>query len=230
MKAYERIAITVFALSFLLSLSGLSSAGEPRRPVVDSIFDFEKEAEISDLIHRPSEEVLERLKDTDFYLHEDLSHKAIFKAFRHRRSEGIALALNRVKSPPKSMIEGKMVTRADDFVLAKRILEVFPEESVKRLLEIYRQGDAVTRGNIVRASGNIAGGDPVKDLLVRALDDKTFCEEESHEAVGEPLRVCDVAYNQLVLRYGMKNVLRTIGPVHRIEVRDYHIDILKGRL
>ena len=45
---------------------------------------------------------------------------------------------------------------------------------------------------------------------------------------ANPLRVCDVAYNLIVLHYGIQNVLRTIGTVHRIEVRDYHIDKLKG--
>ena len=44
------------------------------------------------------------------------------------------------------------------------------------------------------------------------------------------MRICDVAYNQLVLRYRIKNVLRTIGPIYRPENRDYHISVLKGRL
>lgn len=44
------------------------------------------------------------------------------------------------------------------------------------------------------------------------------------------MRICDLAYNQLVLRYRLKNVLRTIGPVHRIETQDSHIEILKGKL
>lgn len=113
---------------------------------------------------------------------------------------------------------------------AKSILEAFPDESVPALRALYRRGDALTRGNIVRSSGGIPGGDAVRDLLVGALEDKSFCEETSPESVGEPLRVCDVAYNQLVLRYRVKGMLRTIGPAHRVEIRDYHIGILKTKL
>ena len=58
--------------------------------------------------------------------------------------------------------------------------------------------------------------------------DKSVCEEKLPESVGDPLRVCDVAYNQIVLHFEIQNVLRTIGTVHRIEVRDYHIDKLKA--
>ena len=113
---------------------------------------------------------------------------------------------------------------------AKSILEAFPDESVPALRALYRRGDALTRGNIVRSSGGIPGGDAVRDLLVGALEDKSFCEAASPESVGEPLRVCDAAYNQLVLRYRVKGMLRTIGPAHRVEIRDYHIGILKTKL
>ena len=50
------------------------------------------------------------------------------------------------------------------------------------------------------------------------------------ETVGEPLRICDVAYNQLVLRYNVKGVLRVIGTIHKIDVRNYHIEKLKALL
>jgi hypothetical protein len=65
-------------------------------------------------------------------------------------------------------------------------------------------------------------------VLMNALEDKSVCEENFSDSVGEPLRVCDVAYNLIVLHYQVKDVLRTIGTVHRIEVRDYHIDLLKS--
>jgi hypothetical protein len=230
MKQYKVSVVICLALSFAPLLAGLSSAGEPMRPDVDSVFGFEKEVKISELALLPSDEAFRRLKDVEFLSHEQLLHKAIFKVYGQRRAEGIALALNYITLPVMQTIEGQMVGRVDDFIVAKRILEVFPDESVPRILELYKRSDAVTRGNIIRASGKIAGGDPINNLLLSALDDKTFCEEESPEAVGEPLRICDVAYNQLVQRYQVKNVLRTIGPIYRIEVRDYHIDILKTKL
>jgi hypothetical protein len=36
-----------------------------------------------------------------------------------------------------------------------------------------------------------------------------------------------MAYNQLVLRYGIRNMHRTIGPGNPVEVRDQLINMLK---
>jgi hypothetical protein len=177
-----------------------------------------------------AEQAFEALKGDEFIQDEALSRQAVLGAFGHRKTEGIVLALNRVSLPVLDWGEGRARSRAADFVAAKSILEAFPEESVPALRALYGRSDALTRGNIVRASGGIPGGDSVRDLLVGALEDKSLCEEASPESVGEPLRVCDVAYNQLVLRYGVNEVLRTIGPVHRLEIRDYHIGILKTKL
>ena len=88
----------------------------------------------------------------------------------------------------------------------------------------------MTKANIIRVSGGVSGGPEIRQLLIQALSDTTFCEEETPDSVGERMRICDVAYNQLVLRYGIRNVLRTISPAHRINNRDYHISILKGML
>ncbi len=41
----------------------------------------------------------------------------------------------------------------------------------------------------------------VRSILTNALDDKQFCEEELPDSMGDPLRVCDVAYNQIVLHF-----------------------------
>ncbi len=76
----------------------------------------------------------------------------------------------------------------------------------------------------------MAGGDVIRLLLIEALDDDTSCEDRLPETVGEPLRICDVAYNQLVLRYNIKGVLRTIGTVHNLEAREYHIQKLMDLL
>jgi HEAT repeat protein len=121
------------------------------------------------------------------------------------------------------------VHRAKDLYIGKKMFEVFPGEAIPKLLKLYETGDATTRGNVIRVSGNLAGPE-ITALLVNALDDKTFCDPEDPEVEGLPMRICDVAYNQLVLRYRIKNVLRTIGPIYRPENRDYHIAVLKGRL
>ena len=156
-------------------------------------------------------------------VNEDLLNKAIYQSFRQRKGEAISLSLNYLKSPVT-------VSRSDDFYVAKKVLQVFPDEAIGKLKKLYRAGDATTKGNVIRAVGNLAGGPDIQDLLISALEDKTVSGEEDPEVAGDPLRICDEAYNQLVLRYKVKNVLRTIGTGHRVEVRDYHIEILKDKL
>jgi hypothetical protein len=48
---------------------------------------------------------------------------------------------------------------------------------------------------------------------------------------GDPLRVCDMAYNQLRLRYAeeLVDLPRAIGNSHRMEIRDDYIDDLSSR-
>jgi len=96
--------------------------------------------------------------------------------------------------------------------------------------KVQDNGDTVARSNVISVLGRMAGGQRVRDLLISALDDTTFCVSEYPERTGQLLRICDLAYNQLVLRYMVKDVLRTIGTVHSIEVRDYHINVLKSLL
>lgn len=220
----------ILTISFLVLLITPVNAAEPQRPDVNHAFDFEKEAKINEVSGLAPEGAFERLKGVDFVTNEDLLHKAIFKTFEHRKAEGIALALGYLGLPVMEIKNGKLVNRTGDFYVAKKILEIFPSESVDALLMLYKKGDAVTKGNVIRASGKIAGGQPIRNLIIKALDDKTFCEKENLEMGGEPLRVSDVAYNQLILRYRVENVRRSIGNADTIKVRDSHIDILKKRL
>ncbi|MFZ0612170.1 MAG: hypothetical protein WAM73_08045, partial [Desulfobacterales bacterium] len=116
---------------------------------------------------------------------------------------------------------------AADEVVGRNILEIFPEVTAEMLPEAFYDGTAFARGNLIRVAGMIAGGETVRALLIDALNDVDFCEPELPEMAGLPMRVCDVAYNQLVLRYEIPDVLRTIGISHGISARDYHIDQLK---
>jgi hypothetical protein len=201
------------------------------RPLADQPLGADKEAKIDDIKGLSIKETFEKLKGVDFLNDDELLNRAIFRTFSHRKSETIDFATNYLKVPVIEFIDGQVVSRGDDFTVAKKIFEVFPEESTRILLDLYELSDAVTKGNIIRASGNIADNSKaIRNLLIKALDDKTFCDEENPETLGEPLRICDVAYNLLVLRYKIRNVLRTIGPVFSIQVRDYHIEILKGIL
>jgi hypothetical protein len=156
--------------------------------------------------------------------------RSIYKVFGNRKKEAVDLALQKLKSPVIKTIDGKIVSRHADFYVAKKILEVFPDKAAERLPGLYSRGDVTTRINVLNASGRIAGEGAIRKMLLKALDDRTFSDEDQEEVAGMPLRICDAAYNQIVLRYKIKNVLRTIGTVHAIEVRDYHIEVLKYKL
>jgi hypothetical protein len=217
-------------MSFIASLVVFANANEPQRPNVNLVFDADMEAKISRVASLPLKEALKQLKGSDFAVDDDMLNKAIYQSFRHRKKEAIALALNDVRAPLIEVVDGKLVNRSGDFHVAKKVLQVFPNEALVKLKKLYRAGDSTTKGNVIRVMGSMAGGQDIKDLLFNALEDRTVCGEENPEVAGDPLRICDEAYNQIVLRYKIKNVLRTIGPGHTIEVRDYHIDILKDKL
>jgi hypothetical protein len=221
-----RLGLVVGCLASLVAVAG---AFEPQKPDVSRVFDNKKEGVINKTSTLPTAEVLERLKGVDFIGEDEYLSKTIYRSFRHRKDEGIDLSMQILSLPQREIVNGIEVYRAKDLYIGKKMFEVFPVESIPKLLKLYETGDATTRGNVIRVSGSLVGPE-ITALLVNALDDKTYCDPEDPEIEGRPLRICDVAYNQLVLRYRIKNVLRTIGPIHRPENRDYHIAVLKGRL
>lgn len=182
------------------------------------------------LSRSPAGQVFAELKDDEFISDEELAQNAVVGAFGHRKAEGIALALKQVTSSVTETSPARAESRARDFVVARRILAAFPDQSVPCVLELYARGNAATKGNVVRAVGRVAGDDRVPRFLHAALTDKSVCEDLSPEEMGQPLRVCDLAYNQLVLCLAVKGVLRTISPAHSVAVRDHHIAVLKARL
>jgi hypothetical protein len=200
---------------------------EPAKPRTDFKLEPHKEYEVNRLV---SEEVIEafaQLKDRDFQNDPHLLRKAIHEAFKDRPQRAVRYALGRVASRAPSNDADVWNRGASDEAVGKNILKIFPEVAADMLPETYYAGTSYARGNLIRAVGTIAGGENVRDLLIDVLYDQDFCEPELPEMVGLPMRVCDVAYNQLVLRYKIPNVLRTIGVSHSISARDYHIDQLK---
>jgi hypothetical protein len=231
MIRYNSIVLTGVLLAFSLARAAVAiETDEPERPVVDQVFDAEKEATIRAVASLPLEEAFVKLKTAEFLTNEPLLHKTIFAAFDHRKTDAIALSIKNIRLPIFKVTDGMTVSRADDFYVAKNILHVFPDEAFGSLSELYGKTGPVAKGNMVRVFGQMAGGEKIRSLLIEALDDKMFCEEEYPEISGEPLRICDVAYNQLVLRYKIPNVLRTIGSSHSLEIRNYHIDLLRDLL
>jgi len=205
-------------------------AGEPTRPQGDRVLSTPKEAKIRGIQNLPVDEIFERLKSADFLVDEDLLNRAVFVAFHKRDIEAIEYALQYLQAPYTQTVNGRLVSRASELYVAKKIFMVFPDKATNQLINLYQNDDPVIRGNVIRVCGEVAGGKEIRNLLVAALDDKAVCEQEDLETGGSPLRVCDVAYNQLVLRYGIKKVQRTLGLSHGMETRDDNINSLKLRL
>jgi hypothetical protein len=221
----KKILIEMVVINMCLCSVG-HAFREPVRPKVDFKLEPYKEYEVNSLVGEEVEKVFSRLKNNKFQNDSRLKQKAIHEAFKNRPQRAVRYAIGRVASRPPS-VEGNLWNRgAIDEAVGKNILEIFPDLAADMLPEAFYAGTPYARGNLVRAAGAIAGGEKVRALLIDALYDQDFCEPELPEMAGLPMRVCDVAYNQLVLRYNIPDVLRTIGVSHSISARDYHIDQL----
>jgi hypothetical protein len=172
-----------------------------------------------------------RLKNKEIFGNDDVMNDEIVKEFRGRERQAIESAVNNLRSARFPVINGRKSDRSMDMIVAKKIFQSFPNESMELLKREYESGNALIRGNIIEMIGKIDQETEVRPLLIEALNDQTPCEPiypDMPEAV--PLRVCDKAYNQTVLRYGFRDVLRTISTMHSIEARDHHIQTLKNRI
>jgi hypothetical protein len=87
------------AAGCLASLVAVSGAFEPQKPDVNRVFDNKKEDVINKTSTLPSVEVLERLKGVDFLGEDEFLSKTIYKSFRQRKDEGIALSLQNLSLP-----------------------------------------------------------------------------------------------------------------------------------
>jgi len=199
---------------------------EPVVPDVDHTFSMERERRIDQLERLSSRNVINAFVSPEFFDQEDYLDKAIFRAFDHRSHEAIGLALGYVQSTQV----GEEGESARKLYIAKRMFQIFPEEVVDDLINIYSRSGPKVRSNVIYVVGQMAGTDEIKTLLVNALSDMDYCQDVTDETLGKPLRVCDMAYNQLVIRYNVENVLRTIGSTHALDVRDYYIALLRRQL
>ncbi len=188
------------------------------------------QAAIEALSSVPTSTLLGRLKAPEFLADPGLLRRGVARAYRDRQAEGLASALDILKAIARQAAGEETASGVQDWAVAKAILEAFPSASVPRLLKLYDGSDYATKGTVIRALGNLDDGGSVDAVLLAALEDKTPCETEAPESEGTPLRLCDVAYNQLVLRYELDGVLRVLGSLHRTAVRDYHIAALLSRI
>lgn len=206
------------------------SAQEPLRPFVNADLKAADEAKIDALRGMPAIDAIERLKKEVFLVQEDYLNKAVYEAFVSRSSEAVDAAISLLRLPRILEVDNRKIDRTPEMFVAKKILQIFPDESMRRIYDYYKASNVTARGNLIEALGQMS---PLqaREMLISALDDQSFIEEEDFEGgEGDAMRICDAAYNQLVVRYMISDVLRTLGRVHTLEQRDYHISLLKQKL
>jgi hypothetical protein len=216
---------TAMIIVFFMAIAPVFAQLETDSPQVDQQFSMEKEKRINELEAMDLHSALEVLASPTFLSEEEYLDEAIYRAFKDRTEEVIAYMMKVVQST-KSATSNEGV---NNLYLAKRIFQIFPDVSLNRLIDLYMNTGPEIRANVIYIIGDMDGGKAIDALLIEALYDTSVCREATGESLGEPLRICDMAYNQLVIRYSMKNVLRTIGTGHSINVRDYHIGELQSR-
>ncbi len=192
--------------------------------------DAEQQAQIRQLKKLSVSDAFEKLQGNKFLVNERFLERAISATYTGSKEQAVELALAHINTPSIDIVDGVRVKRMKDFHIAKKILHQFPEISCEQLLLFYYCGSPSTKANVILAAGGLADQQQIYDMLINALDDKTVCENDKSEFDGEPLRICDLAYNQLVLNLQITGVLRTIRTDQNIDQRDYHIDMLKKQL
>ena len=186
----------------------------------------EQQADIDAMKSLSLLDTFEILGEPEYMTNQQLCNEAIAQAYSGSEYEAVELALARVKEPMEQTDESGI----REMKTAKSIIAQFPDVSVPRLAGLYPQYDVSVNVNLITAAGALAGEKEILEMLLKALDDETLTIDTTPDLAGQPLRICDIAYNQLVLNLQIKDVLRTIGTGMTTDVRDYHIDVLKGKL
>jgi|GEM_PF-382130 len=187
---------------------------------------------VKEVLSVPLDDRMRELVDPAFKDQSRLLLSDIPRAFEGKKDEAISRAIESLRYPEGFSANGNTSLEGGGILLARGLFEAFSGEAVDPVLRAYEGGTITLRGNLLLSAGRLLHDDRrVKELLLSALLDHRFAEEAEDEAEeGTPMRLCDLAYNQIVLHLEIPGVLRTLGPIHSLETRDDHIGILKGEL
>ncbi|MEN6386379.1 MAG: hypothetical protein ABFD79_14440 [Phycisphaerales bacterium] len=215
-------AATLNAMSAGGELSTQSAASVPSSP--------ESTQRISRMTALSVPEIFTQLEDPNISTDDEIMNNAISSSLEDKEDQAVDEAINRIKNTEINRSDPNAYRKARNFYVSRKVVNYFADVSANRLVSLYNDRDPFVRGRVIATAGDLSDIKPVKSMLLKALNDKSSSEEKDAEMVGEPLRVCDVAYNQLVLNENVQGVLRTIGTGLAIEDRDYHINILKKKI
>ena len=185
-----------------------------------------QQADMAEMKKVPMKNAFAVLAEPKYAANTQLCETAVSQAFAGKEDEAVTHALAKLQSPDL-MAD---YTGICELNAAKTVLSQFADISIPRLLAIYPQSNIISKAKLLATAGPMACDNEVRNMFIAALDDASFTVNDNPELVGEPLRICDIAYNQLVLNLKINEVLRVIGTGMSEEIRDYHIDVLKKKL
>ena len=226
----KRYATMIVGFLLIFVYAGLVGSKEPNPPNVSKVLTPKKEARILQLEKVSVEQCYEQLKETEFLLDDDFSSKAAYRCFKNRKQVALRLAIDKLKKAQYTL-EGENIVYNDDLYAAKIVSKVFSTDAEVLISNEYKKSTAQTKANMLMVLGQMSGN-RARAILIEALNDQSAYEEDYPGMEGIPLRICDMAYNQLRLRYAdeLVDMPRTIGNPDRIEKRDFYIDDMKRRL
>ena len=132
--------------------------------------DRSREEKIQKIKNREIEQVVDELKKKDFYDDEVLFKNAVTAALENRKKQAAEYVTNFFKRP-RIIYQGESGLENTNFIVAKRILHLCKEESIKHLRQIYKDADSTTKGNIIEVLGTMpdSSGGVIVKLLVRGI-------------------------------------------------------------
>ena len=226
----KRYATIIVGFLLIFVNAGLVGSKEPNPPNVSKVLSPKKEARILQLEKVSVNHCYEQLKETEFLLDDDFSGKAAYRCFKNRKQVTLRLVMDKLKNAPYTL-EGENIVYNDDLYVAKIVSKVFSADAEVLISNEYKKSTAQTKANMLMVLGQMSGN-RARAILTEALNDQSAYEEDYAGMEGIPLRICDMAYNQLRLRYAdeLVDLPRTIGNPDRIEKRDFYVADMKGRL
>lgn len=128
----------------------------------------------------------------------------------------------KLRHPTTDVVSGRVIDRTREVFMARQVLKAMGEPALQRLLELSAAEDPFFKRNILYALSDFDRQEAI-DILVTALDDRSQCKKVTPETFRRPLRVCDEAYNLLVLKLSPPGLRAPLGQVHTLDQRDERV-------
>jgi len=132
-----------------------------------------------------------------------------------------------LRRPMADVVAGRVVDRTREVFMARRILKAIGEPALQRLLQLSGTDDPFFKRNMLYALSDFDRREAI-EILIAALDDRDQCKKVMPETFRRPLRVCDEAYNLLVLKLSPPDLRAPLGQAHTLNQRDERVAAFKA--